>query len=114
MSNLEAKIETSVKWANAQLGKYVQPCKTAGCKYAATNPGSTACGTPNPAPDADDIKKGNVKDGHAVWNFYCMRFVRSAFNGPAEYGKANDMYLALKKKGEIKTDTNIPQGALVF
>lgn len=110
----ENKIENTLKWANAQLGKYVQPCSTRGCKYSANTPGNNLCTTPNPGPDADDRKIGNLKDGHAVWNFYCMRFVRTAYSAPAGYAKANDMYLALKKNGEIKTDKNIPSGALVF
>ena len=114
MNNPKSKIENVLKWANAQVGKYAQPCKTSGCKYNEINSGITPCSTPNPPPDADDIKKGSAKDGHAVWNFYCMRFVRFAYNGPAEYAKANDMYLALNKKGAIKTDKNIPHGALVF
>ncbi len=111
----ENKIENTLKWANAQVGKYIQSCSTSGCKYNAISPGSSPCTTPNPGPDADDKKIGNLKDGHAVWNFYCLRFVRSAYRGPSgEYEKANDMYLALKQKGEMKTDKNIPRGALVF
>ena len=110
----ENKIELALTWAKAQLGKYVQPCRTIGCKYNPNQVGDVACKTPNPAPDADDVKKDNAEDNHPFWNFYCMRFVRTAYGAPPDYPKAEDMYQTLKQKGLIKTDTNIPVGALIF
>lgn len=110
----ENKIASTLAWAKAQLGKYVQPCNTAGCKYNLSQSGEMACKTPSPSADADDIKKGDAEDGHPFWNFYCMRFVRTSYGAPAEYPKAKDMHDALKGKGLISIDSNIPIGALVF
>lgn len=110
----ENKIESALMWAKAQLGKYVQPCNTTGCRYNLSQSGEMVCKTPNPSADADDIKKGDAEDGHPFWNFYCMRFARTAYGAPAKYPKAKDMYDALKGKGLISTDNNIPVGALVF
>lgn len=108
------KSETALEWARAQMGRYVQTCNTPGCKYHYDQPGTAACSTPNPRADDDDIKKENNEAYHPYWNFYCMRFVRSTYKAPAEYAKAHDMYEALSKSGAIKTDVNIPLGALVF
>lgn len=110
----ENKIDLALIWAKAQLGKYVQPCSTVGCKYNSKQPGDMACKTPNPLPDAEDIKKNNTEDGHPFWNFYCMRFVRTAYGAPPEYPKAKDMYQTFKQKELINTDINIPIGTLVF
>lgn len=111
----ENKIELALKWVKAQLGKYVQPCRTLNCKYNSDQNGSVACNNPTAMPDTDDLKKGNVEEGHPLWNFYCMRFVRTAFGAPSgEYPKAEDMYLSLKKANTISTDSNIPIGALIF
>jgi len=106
--------EHALKWARTQVGKSVQPCQTKGCKYNETNPGTAACATPNPAPDTDDKAKGRVENGHPLWHFYCMRFVRMAYDASAQYPSAKSMYDALKQKGEIKTGKEIPSGALVF
>ena len=108
------KIDKALMRAKAQLGKYVQLCSTSGCKYNLIQSGSIACRTPNPAAEADDIKNGDAEDGHPLWNFYCMRFVRTAYGVPSEYPKAENMYRALKQKGAINTDNGIPAGALVF
>ncbi len=111
----ESKIAAALAWAKAQSGKYVQPCHTTGCKYNLNQTGgNAACKTPNPAPDADDIKKDNTEEGHSLWNFYCMRFVRTAYGAPSEYPKAEDMYQSLKKAGAITVDRNPPAGAIVF
>ncbi len=106
--------DQALTWAKSQIGKYVQPCRTLGCKYNLDQSRSVACSTPQPAPDADDMKKGNQEDGHPLWNFYCMRFVRTAYSAPGEYPKAEDMFQALKQKGAISTNMDIPVGALVF
>mgnify|MGYP001614445014 CR=1 FL=1 len=110
----EDKINKVLKWAKSELTKYIQPCSTKGCKYSRIQPGDVMCKTPNPTPDSDDIQKENCENGHPFWNFYCMRFVRTAFNAPAEYPKAEDMYQALRQKGAISTCQDIPLGALVF
>ncbi|MFA6000461.1 MAG: NlpC/P60 family protein [Candidatus Paceibacterota bacterium] len=108
------KNQKALAWAKAQIGRYVQTCRTPGCKYNYDKSGAMSCSTPNPRADADDIQKENQENYHPFWNFYCMRFVRSTYNGPAEYAKAEDMYQALSKAGKINTDHNIPEGALVF
>ena len=110
----ENKVELALAWAKNQIGKYVQPCRTIGCKYNPNQAGNIACKTPIPAPDKDDVKKNNIEDGHSLWNFYCMRFVRTSYGVQSEYPKAEDMYQALKQKGLISTDINIPVGALIF
>ncbi len=107
-------VEKALNWAKKQSGKYVQPCKTAGCKYNQDHIGDMACTTPNPIPEADDVKRGDVEDGHSFWNFYCMRFVRSCYGASAEFPKAENMYQILKQKNLIKVDADIPLGALVF
>lgn len=109
-----SKSQKALDWARAQIGRYVQICNTPGCKYNYDQPGTSVCATPNPRADDDDIKKENNEEYHPFWNFYCMRFVRSSYKAPAEYAKAEDMYQALSKAGAIKTDDNIPVGALVF
>ena len=110
----EDKINQALTWAKAQLGKYIQICRTKGCKYNPDHIGDTACKTPNPPPDNDDVKRGNLEEGHPFWNFYCMRFARTAYSAPAEYPKAENMYQGLKTSGVINTNTDIPPGALVF
>lgn len=111
---MEKKIESALAWAKSQSGKYIQPCETVGCKYNSSQTGNTACNTPTFRADADDLKKGNHEDGHSLWNFYCMRFVRTAYGTPAQYEKAIDMYEALHAKGLVRSDSDIPAGALVF
>ncbi len=108
------KPQKALEWARGQIGHAVQPCKTPGCKYNYDQSGATPCSTPNPRADDDDIKKEHHADYHPFWNFYCMRFVRSTYGGPAEYAKAEDMYQALSKAGKISTSADIPSGALVF
>ena len=103
-----------MKWAKAQLGKHIQPCGTNGCKYNANLTENTSCSTPRPSPDKEDLRKGNLEDGHPLWNFYCMRFARTAYGAPAEYEKAENMYQALKRRGMINTSQDIPVGALIF
>lgn len=106
--------DQAVSWAKAQLGKYIQPCATAGCKYNLNNSGTEACSSPSASPDSDDLTKGNAEDGHALWNFYCMRFVRSAYGAPGQYPKAEDMYQDLKRQNLINIDLSPAEGALVF
>lgn len=108
------KSEKALEWAKAQIGRCVQTCNTPGCKYNYEQSGAAVCSTPNPRADDDDIKKENSEAYHPFWNFYCMRFVRSTYKAPAEYAKAHDMYEALSRSSAIKTDENIPLGALVF
>ncbi len=110
----ELKIQKALEWAKAQIGKYIQPCGTPGCKYNYNQPGEIICGTPNPRADDDDVKKENHESYHPFWNFYCMRFVRTAYAAPADYAKAEDMYQALSRAGVINTSSDIPLGALVF
>jgi cell wall-associated NlpC family hydrolase len=73
-----------------------------------------ACRTPNPSADSDDVEKENEENYHPFWNFYCMRFVRTAFKAPPVYPKAIDMYQALEKAGMIIKDTSPAVGAIVF
>lgn len=83
----EEKMSQALTWARAQLRKYVQICRTDGCKYNPDHLGGSACKTPNPSPDTDDVKKGNMEEDHPFWNFYCMRFVRTAYGAPSQYPK---------------------------
>ncbi|HEY4524096.1 MAG TPA: NlpC/P60 family protein [Candidatus Paceibacterota bacterium] len=96
------------------IRQYIQPCSTSGCKYHQSQTGETACNTPSPSADTDDIKKDNAENGHPFWNFYCMRFVRTAYGAPAEYPKAINMHEALNEKGLISINSSIHVGALVF
>lgn len=107
------KMKSVLTWAKSQVGKYVQPCGTPGCKYNLANSGAAACRTPNPSADSDDIEKENEENYHPFWNFYCMRFVRTAFKAPPAYPKAEDMYQALKKAGVIVEDEPVV-GVIVF
>lgn len=113
-SLIKTKFQTALEWARLQIGRYVQTCNTPECKYNYEKPGVNICLTPNPRADDDDIKKENHENYHPFWNFYCMRFVRSAYKAPAEYAKAEDMYQVLSRNGAIGTDNDIPLGALVF
>src|SRR3989344_103402 len=108
------KSQTALIWARAQMNKSVQVCKTPECKYNYAQAGIAPCSTPNPRADADDVKKENHENYHPFWNFYCMRFVRSAYGASSEYAKAHDMYEALSRTDRIHTDGDIPLGALIF
>lgn len=110
----EFKVQKALEWAKNQIGKHIQPCGTPGCKYNYNQPGETICGTPNPRADDEDVKKENHEKYHPFWNFYCMRFARTAYAAPANYAKAEDMYQSLSRAGAINTSNDIPQGALVF
>ncbi len=114
MANLKEKIKEAAVFAKSEIGKYVQPCDTEGCKYNRKNNGNSACNNPTFKPDNEDLEAGNFEGSHAIWNFYCMRFVRTAFGAPANYKKAEDMYQALKKDNLVKNDKNVPVGAIVF
>lgn len=113
-SSFESKAQKALEWAKNQIGRYVQPCGTPGCKYNYDQPGIDVCGTPNPSADDDDIKQENHENYHPFWNFYCMRFVRTSYSAPAEHAKAEDMYQSFSRDGAINTSADIPKGAIVF
>jgi len=109
-----SKIEKALGWAHSQIGRPVQPCVTVGCKYFYEQPGEIPCTTPDPAADPDEVGKGNHDSLHPLWHFYCMRFVRTSYEMPPEYEKAENMCQAMIKNGWLKTEESIPVGALVF
>lgn len=112
--DISDKIEKALSWAEKQIGKSIQHCNIPKCKYNSYNSGESPCPTPNPAPETSDILKLNTKDKHPYWILYCMRFVRTAYNMPAQYSKAINMYDSLNSKDLIKKDKEIPKGAVVF
>ncbi len=108
------KIEIALANAKSQLGRYVQPCGTTGCKYNYKNAGATACKTPSPVADSDDVARSNEDQRHPFWNFYCLRFVRTSYGAQTQYLKAENFYQALSSTGAINVSKNPPMGALVF
>jgi len=108
------KTQQALTWVKNQTGERIQHCNTDNCKYNSNKAGSVTCSNPDPEAEAGDIVKGKHEARHPLWIFYCMRFVRTAYGMPAEYPKAIDMYKALKQSNLVKTDTNIPEGAIVF
>ena len=105
----------ALKWARNRLGDSVQSCNSSGCLY---NPdpnqrGETPC--PTPIRDEEEIKKGNHKDFHSLWFYWCARFVQNAFGiRQQRQGSAIGIYHKLKQQGLVKKSNNVPEGALVF
>lgn len=106
--------QKALLWARNQMSSYIQPCDTKGCKRNQNDMGNISCKTPTYPADDQDKKKNNHEDGHAIWHFYCMRFVRMAYGAPGGYPSAKNMHDVLNKIGKISKEDIIPTGSLVF
>lgn len=102
-------------WAISMKGKVFQPCETPGClyNYDPKQKGKEACKNPTREADRDDIKRGNHKDRHPYWFFYCGRFAQHAYDLRGK-DSARVMYNELKRKGVVNNNSNVPVGAFIF
>jgi len=108
------KIQDAIIKAREQLKRRFQPCKSKICKHNMSGSGSMPCNNPNPRADNDDKKMGNEENDHPYWSYYCLKFVRTSYNMPIEFGRAILMFQDLEKKRLINLSNEIPVGALVF
>jgi len=112
-SPLHEKVQDALKIAKGQLEQSVQPCGVPQCKYNQQDTGTVACTKPTFPVEESEKAKGRHADNHAIWLFYCMRFVRTCYGAPPS-GDAQRVYDNFVQKGIIKKDENIPIGAIVF
>lgn len=112
-NKIPPRAREALEWARDRMGDFVQPCDTSGCLYNPNQRGGEACQTPER--DEKEIKKGNHKDFHCIWLFWCARFVQNAFGIQQQReNSAIDIYHKLRRQGLVNESNDVPEGALVF